>query len=796
MRVGFGVDVVVDRHASLLSELGHEVTVYCVFEDGTYEDVPYDIVRVPLALSDYPWIADARARAAAEATTYWRDDHDVSIVHTAPFFSLLGRLPGLEIAVDHGVSPRSGRPLRERAAAAWMERQQVSRYFPQADVTVAISDFVRRQLPAPLRDETLVIGHGADHYGQSSNAARATVRSRLGLADDEVMALYVGRLNAVAQPYKGVSALVSLLRGGALGPSTKLVLVGFGDAADVDQLEAAGAIAVACPPPGEMASYYAAADVYVTASRWEGFDLPLLEAQNAGVPVVALDVGSHREVVRSGETGILAATDAELGSAVARLASDAAVRRRMGDAGIAFAADHRWSDAALRYHRLVGEALDTPSLPAALRPGVSALILNYESEPEELSQAVRSLLLSGGDRLSEVLIVDNGSVSHAGAPEQIRRELEATTDVEIRVLSLGHNWGYAGGINRGIDACEHEYVFLLNADAEVEPDAIDLCAARLDASPETCVGVVPKILLRSYPGYIDSVGNAITPEGSAFNVGIGCIDIGQYDVPELSFGPCFAAAFLRRDAFSEQAVGRLDETYFMYYEDVDWNWRANLLGYDFVTEPMARVLHTHSGSAGKQPYRFKYHLIERNLLLTVTKNLSGGSMRRVVLRRLLSHLRNIAHGSSIRTSLRIIAGYVRLLPEAREARRHIQSRRVRSDSQVSRFAIGEEIFFDGIAYRPMRTLRNLAFAFERRSAVTGSMHDDHVANVISRHAPITARHDPSNIRRHLEPFLVEEPETVREFVREWTPENPVGPWLPGALEIGVDDLVRRPDVFH
>ena len=163
--MGFGVDLVVDRHATLLVELGHDVTVYCITEDGTYRDAPYDLVQLPVSLSDYSWIADARARDAAERSTYWRGDHDVSIVHTAPFFAFLGRLPGLQIVVDHGISPRLGRPLRERAAAAWMERTQVSRYFPRADITVAISDFIRRQLPAPLRDGAVVIGHGATTTG-------------------------------------------------------------------------------------------------------------------------------------------------------------------------------------------------------------------------------------------------------------------------------------------------------------------------------------------------------------------------------------------------------------------------------------------------------------------------------------------------------------------------------------------------------------------------------------------------------------------------------------------------------
>jgi 1,2-diacylglycerol 3-alpha-glucosyltransferase len=56
-------------------------------------------------------------------------------------------------------------------------------------------------------------------------------------------------------------------------------------------------------PDGELPEYYAASTVYATASLWEGYDMPLAEAQACGKRVVAFDVGSHREVID--QNGIL-----------------------------------------------------------------------------------------------------------------------------------------------------------------------------------------------------------------------------------------------------------------------------------------------------------------------------------------------------------------------------------------------------------------------------------------------------------------------------------------------------------
>ena len=51
----------------------------------------------------------------------------------------------------------------------------------------------------------------------------------------------------------------------------------------------------------ELPHYYAACDVYVTASLWEGFNLPAAEAQACGKKVVAFDIGSNPEIIKNGK---------------------------------------------------------------------------------------------------------------------------------------------------------------------------------------------------------------------------------------------------------------------------------------------------------------------------------------------------------------------------------------------------------------------------------------------------------------------------------------------------------------
>ena len=770
LRLGFGVDLVVDAHATALAERGHDVTVYCVVADGTYGGRPYRVKHVPIPNGARQVMTDTNARRVARSLGLWRGSHDVFIAHTPPFFSLLPLLSGVKIAVDHGVSPRTGRPLAEQADAKLVERLQHQRYFPAADRIVTISQFLADELPAKLADRTVVIRHGAEHYPRATTADSAAMRARLGLGEQDVMALYVGRLAHEPQPYKGVKALVEQFAAGAMGANTRLVMAGFGTDVEEAALRAKGVIPVSNVPVSDMGALYGAADFFVSASRWEGFDLPAIEAQYARTPVVVLDIGAHREVVADGRTGIIAKDHVALAAGVALLAADPSLRGKMGEAAGTWADGFRWADAGDAYDALIrtlvpAQARSTPV--RGRREAISALILNYGSSTEDLDDAVGSLVRSDCAELTEIVLADNAAPHNTAVAAEVvaRWNEQAAPGRTVKLAAFEKNWGFAGGINRGIALCSNPWVFLLNSDADVHPDAVARCADALAAKGPEVVSIAPKMLLRGSPGFFDAVGNAINERGEAFNLGIGQPDVGQYDLAEACFGPCFGAGLFRKSAWEADQVGPLDESYFMYYEDVDWNWRANLLGFSSITEPSAEVYHQHSGSAALLPFSFKYGLIERNLLCSVFKNFETRHAIALLRGRVKTHMRGMSRGRSVRTTARLLGGFAVRIPQLWADRRQIQARRVRTDAEVVRFSANEQVFFDPNTRGPFYNLESLIVAYRRRAAVCGDAKAAAIAERAAVLAPLAFRFDPGFLESRMDELLAEEPAAAREVVK-------------------------------
>ncbi len=102
----------------------------------------------------------------------------------------------------------------------------------------------------------------------------------------------------------------------------------IGDLDLEDKLEATGWL-----PHKEALARLKTASIFVHYSRWEGLPNSVLEAMALGLPVVASDIPSNRELVRPGENGFLAKTEAELHERVLALIDDAPLRLRMGKAG-------------------------------------------------------------------------------------------------------------------------------------------------------------------------------------------------------------------------------------------------------------------------------------------------------------------------------------------------------------------------------------------------------------------------------------------------------------------------------
>ncbi len=94
-----------------------------------------------------------------------------------------------------------------------------------------------------------------------------------------------------------------------------------------------------------------------------------------------------------------------------------------------------------------------------------------------------------------------------------------------------------------------------------------------------------KILLFDRRDVLHSAGDMCGIDGIPVNRGVWQRDEGQFDREEYIWGACGGAALYRRDMLED--IGFFDEDLFMYCEDVDLNWRAQLAGYRCVFAPQA-----------------------------------------------------------------------------------------------------------------------------------------------------------------------------------------------------------------
>jgi glycosyltransferase involved in cell wall biosynthesis len=218
---------------------------------------------------------------------------------------------------------------------------------------------------ARVRDDLLEAGIGrAEQYEVVPPGVKlgplpdpATARDALGLPDGGPVVAFVGRVTGIKRPDR-MLAVASQVR--AARPDVRFLVCGEGDrlAATRDEAAARGLDLTFLPWRADVEVLYAAADLVLLTSDNEGMPVRLIEAGMAGRPVVATDVGGVAEVVRDGETGLLAGTDAAaLGRCVLRLLDDDDLRLRMGRAarvetGRRFGSERLVADTADLYRRL------------------------------------------------------------------------------------------------------------------------------------------------------------------------------------------------------------------------------------------------------------------------------------------------------------------------------------------------------------------------------------------------------------------------------------------------------------
>lgn len=214
----------------------------------------------------------------------------------------------------------------------------------------------------------------------------------------------------------------------------------------------------------------------------------------------------------------------------------------------------------------------------------------------------------------EVIVVDNASIRNEA--QQLKNKYP-----EITAIRSELNLGFAGGNNIGIRKAMGKYIFLINNDTFIEEDGLHYLVERLEERPE--IGAVsPKIRFAFPPRHIQFAGftplSYITLRNES--IGFGCPDNGEFDTPHSSPYLHGAAMMLKREAIEK--AGLMSESYFLYYEEMDWCEALRRAGYELWYEPQCTIFHKESQSTGQSsPLRTFY--MTRNRMLFAKRNLSG-----------------------------------------------------------------------------------------------------------------------------------------------------------------------------
>lgn len=248
----------------------------------------------------------------------------------------------------------------------------------------------------------------------------------------------------------------------------------------------------------------------------------------------------------------------------------------------------------------------------AMVKDLGIVILNWNTQ-DLLRRCLETVLASEGDFSYSVIVVDNASSD--GSAEMVRAEFP-----QVTLIANDENVGYPRGNNIGlrelgydeggrVDDDAPRYALLLNPDTEVPPDALYQMMCYMDAHPT--MGVAgPKLVLpdgtldlacrRSFPtplvAFYHFSGLAKrfpdSPRFARYNMTF--VDPDTEVAVDSVVG---AYMQVRREAVAQ--VGLLDETFFMYGEDLDWAYRIKTAGWTVFYNPAVTVKHVKRAASRK-----------------------------------------------------------------------------------------------------------------------------------------------------------------------------------------------------
>jgi len=238
------------------------------------------------------------------------------------------------------------------------------------------------------------------------------------------------------------------------------------------------------------------------------------------------------------------------------------------------------------------------------KPLASIIIINYETY-EATIDLVKSL---GKNDSVEILIIDNSN------SDVLNKELTKRKVDYVRYYHLKKNRGYAGAINAGIQQSQGEWIMILNNDTITS--IRNILRLISSAKKKGCTVAVPKLSgkngdIQNNIGYFDDF---FTHPINFLFARPRIVNASNIKKPCLCDVATGGAILFHKSIIKK--IGSWDDTFFMYFEDIDFCYRLYKAQTKILYEPTVAITHTESLTTNRDPVqKMKNYSRSRNLYL-------------------------------------------------------------------------------------------------------------------------------------------------------------------------------------
>lgn len=254
---------------------------------------------------------------------------------------------------------------------------------------------------------------------------------------------------------------------------------------------------------------------------------------------------------------------------------------------------------------------------------LSVIIVNYNVE-FFLEQCLNSVIKAAESITSEIFVVDNNSID--GSVEMVNSKFP-----DIQLIANKDNRGFSKANNQAIEISSGEYILLLNPDTVVEEDTFQKVIDFMDSHPDA--GGLGVRMIDGRGNFLPESKRGLPTPTVAFYKIFGISKLfpkskrfGQYHLGHLSEFETnevdiLSGAFMLMRKTVLNKVGLLDETFFMYGEDIDLSYRIQKGGYKNYYFPETRIIHYKGESTKKSSVNYVF-VFYRAMVIFAEKHFS------------------------------------------------------------------------------------------------------------------------------------------------------------------------------